>query len=210
MGDKLRQRKALLKSAKGAADKVGGWGTSCGRGRRCLRVLRGQQTSWGGGRMGMKSGVRGSPNAPHAAMRPLHAAMRLCGPLPPDAPMCPIRPWSVLPAPQLVDPCGDPWAGQTLVHGSSRGHHSHACTLPLLPSCPNNRQYPPLLPVGWAVISRPLQPAAAPRRRRSRRQGQRDSADPCGAGAAGGEAGEEGEERCECVWGGPWEVGRSG
>ena len=47
--DKLRQRKALLKSAKGAADKVGGWGTSCGRGRPCLRVQRGQQTRWGGG-----------------------------------------------------------------------------------------------------------------------------------------------------------------
>ena len=51
--DKLRQRKALLKSAKGAADKVGG-------------------------RMGVKSSVCGGHNAPMCPMHPLRP-MRPCG-----------------------------------------------------------------------------------------------------------------------------------
>ena len=187
MGDKLRQRKALLKSAKGAADKV------------CR-----------GGAHGYEKRRQGKPQCTpcsHAATSCSHAAVR------PPSSRC-----THVPHPAMVCPSRSP-AGPSLRQSLGRANPcpwvepgaSLPCVHPSITALMSKQSsIPPPLPVGWAVISRPLQPAAAPRRRRSRRQRQRDPADPCGAGAAGGEAGEEGEERCECVWGGPWEVGRSG
>ena len=135
--------------------------------------------------------------------------------LPPDALMCPMHPmWplSVFPVLQLVPPCGDPCAGQTLVHGLSwvpppmrapfhDPPHAHAIVHVHVPTTPMYTPPPPppplrvgprqlVAPAGGSAKVATIAPIRTARFGRSVRHGR----------GRRGSRGGRGRKVCVCVW----------